>query len=168
LPNNLKKEHNFMEYENHYASKGVAGAGLGLGIAGTALGLMAGGLGNFGILSGNNKNVPSEDHCVNRYEANQAARIAELETEVKLRDSNIYTDGKILDLYKYVDGKLACIENQLCEQRVYNATNTSAIACLQGQVAQLAGLTKVVIPNTSICPGWGNVTVAPATTTTGA
>jgi hypothetical protein len=36
------------------------------------------------------------------------------------------------------------------------------------QVAQLAGLTKVVIPNTSICPGWGNVTVAPtAPATTG-
>lgn len=33
-----------MEYENKYASKGVAGAGLGLGIAGTALGVMAGGL----------------------------------------------------------------------------------------------------------------------------
>ena len=29
-----------------YASKGVAGSGLGLGIAGTALGLLNGGLGN--------------------------------------------------------------------------------------------------------------------------
>ena len=154
-----------MEYENHYASKGVAGTGLGLGIAGTALGLMAGGLGNFGILGGGNKNVASEDHCVNRYEAAQSARIAELETEVKLRDSNIYTDGKILELYKYVDGKFGAVEAQLCEQRVYNATNTAAIACLQGQVAQLAGLTKLVIPNTSVCPGWGNVTVTPATTT---
>jgi hypothetical protein len=35
-----------MEYENHFASKGVAGTGLGLGIAGTALSLMNGGLGN--------------------------------------------------------------------------------------------------------------------------
>lgn len=25
---------------------------------------------------------------------------------------------------------------------------------------------KVVIPNTSVCPGWGNVTITPATTTT--
>lgn len=40
-----------------YASKGVAGAGLGLGIAGTALGLLAGGLngnGLGGILGGSN------------------------------------------------------------------------------------------------------------------
>lgn len=158
-----------MEYENNYASKGVAGAGLGLGIAGTALGLMAGGLNGTGLFNGIGSNGCSADHFVNRYEAEQSARIAELETEVKLRDSNIYTDGKILDLYKYVDGKFGIVENQLCDQRVYNATNTATISCIQGQIAQLASLTKVVVPNTSICPGWGDVTVSvtPTTTTTG-
>lgn len=149
-----------MEYENKYANKGVAGAGLGLGIAGTALGLLNGGLGGLGF-GGNG--CPA-NHGINRYEAEMSARIAELETEVKLRDANIYTDAKLLDLYKYVDGKFGCIENQLCEQRVYNATNTAAISCIQNQIAQLAGLTKLVVPNDSICPGWGNVTVAPATT----
>jgi hypothetical protein len=155
-----------MEYENKYASKGVAGAGLGLGIAGTALGVMAGGLNGTGLFGGNRLEC-SEDHHINRYEAQQAARIAELETEVKLRDSNIYTDSKILELYKYVDGKFNVVEGQLCEQRVYNATNTAAIGCIQGQVAQLLALTKLVVPNTSICPGWGDVTVSvtPAPTT---
>ena len=43
-----------MEYENKYASKGVAGTGLGLGIAGTALGLLNGN--GLGILNGNNGN----------------------------------------------------------------------------------------------------------------
>ena len=158
-----------MEYENKYASKGVAGAGLGLGIAGTALGVMAGGLNGTGLFNGGNRNNGcSEDHYINRYEASQSARIAELETEVKLRDSNIYTDSKILDLYKYVDGKFNCIESQLCEQRVYNATNTAALSCLQGQVAQLASLTKIVVPNTSVCPGWGDVTVSVTPATAGA
>lgn len=147
-----------MEYENKYA-KGVAGAGLGLGIAGTALGLMAGGLNGTGLFGGNRVGC-SEDHHINRYEAQQSARIAELETEVKLRDSNIYTDSKILELYKYVDGKFNVVEGQLCEQRVYNATNTAAIGCIQGQIAQLMALTKLVVPNTSICPGWGDVTVS--------
>lgn len=142
-----------MEYENHYASKGVAGAGLGLGIAGTALGLLAGGLGNgTGLFTNNNTNCCGDNHIVNRYEAAQAARIAELETEVKLRDANTYTDGKLLDLYKYVDGKFGCIEGQLAQQAVYNATNTAALNCLNGQVAQLMNLTKVVIPATSVCP----------------
>jgi hypothetical protein len=159
------KEKNTMEMENKYASKGVAGTGLGLGIAGTALGLMAGG--NFpGIFGGNNCN---ENHVVNRYEASQAARIAELETEVKLRDANTYTDGKILEVYRYFDGKLEGVNAAICQQNVYNATNTAALNCIQGQVAQLMSLTKVVVPNSSVCPGWGDVTVSitPTTTTAG-
>jgi hypothetical protein len=151
-----------MEFENKYASKGVAGTGLGLGIAGTALGLLAG---NGLNLFGNNNNC-GDNGIVNRYELTQSARIAELETEVKLRDSNIYTDQKILDLYKYIDGKVANVEAQICQQNVYNATNTATINCIAGQINQLMGLTKLVVPNSSVCPGWGNVTVAPATTTT--
>lgn len=154
-----------MEYENNYASKGVAGTGLGLGIAGTALGLMAGN-GGFNLFGNNCNSGCSENNMVNRYELSQSARIAELETEVKLRDSNIYTDQKILDLYKYVDGKFSAVDAAICQQNVYNATNTATIACIQGQVAQLQGLTKLVIPNGSVCPGWGGVTVAPATTPT--
>lgn len=147
-----------MEHEN-YASKGVAGAGLGLGIAGTALGVMAGGLGNVGGIFGRNG---VQECYVSRFEAEQASRIAELETEVKLRDSNIYTDSKILELYKYVDGKFGIVENQLCEQKVYNATLNGAVSCIQGQIAALQALTKNVIPITNICP-------QPATaTTTGA
>lgn len=154
-----------MEYENKYASKGVAGAGLGLGIAGTALGLLNGGaLPN--VLGGAKNSACSEDHYINRYEAAQAARIAELETEVKLRDANTYTDGKILELYKYVDGRFGAVEGELCQQRVYNATNTAAINCINGQIAQLMSLTKIVIPNGSIFPGWGDVTVSITPTTT--
>jgi hypothetical protein len=163
----LLKGEKFMEYENHYASKGVAGTGLGLGIAGTALGLMNNGnLGN--IFGGGTRATCSEDHYINRYEAAQSARIAELETEVKLRDANTYTDGKILDLYRYVDGKFGIVEAHLSEQKVYNATNTASLACLQGQVAQLASLTKVIIPATSICPPvmpQYNSWTAPTTTT---
>ena len=156
-----------MEYENKYASKGVAGTGLGLGIAGTALGLLAGngGLNLFGNNCGCN-NGCGDNAMVNRYEANQNARIAELETEVKLRDSNIYTDNKILALYQYVDGKIQGIESQICQQNVYNATNTATINCMAGQIAQLMSLTKLVVPNSSVCPGWGDVTVAPATAPT--
>ena len=156
-----------MEYENKYASKGVAGAGLGLGIAGTALGLLSGGLNGTGLFGANPAMVCSENSMVNRYELGQANRIAELETEVKLRDANTYTDSKLLEMYKYVDGKFGRIEHELCDQKVFNATQIGTISCIQGQIAQLQSLTKLVVPNTSVCPGWGNVTVAPATTTAG-
>jgi hypothetical protein len=155
-----------------FASKGVGGTALGLSIGALGAQALTGGLGNIlgGIGVPRNNGCCAEDHLVNRYEAAQSARIAELENEVKLRDSNIYTDSKILDLYRYVDGKFGCIEGQIAQQAVYNATNTATLTCLQNQVAQLASLTKVVIPTASICPepmARFNSWTAPTTTTTG-
>ena len=143
-----------MEIENKYASKGVAGAGLGLGIAGTALGVLNGGLGNIlGNGWGMNGNcIPSESMPVTRYDAGKDARIAELETEVKLRDANIYTDSKLNDLRNYVDVKFAAVNDKLCAQAVHNATNDAVLGCMQGQIAQLMGLTKVIVPAANICP----------------
>ena len=117
-----------MEYENKYASKGVAGAGLGLGIAGTALGLLMNGNGLGGILGTgmNCHNGCHENTLINRYEAAQQARISELETEVKLRDSNIYTDQKILEVYKYFDGENKDIRNALAAQAVHNQKTADA------------------------------------------
>lgn len=147
-----------MEHENAYASKGVGGTALGLSIGALGAEVLGGTLGN---LFGGARNCTGNDAPVSRYEASLAAENAELKTEVKLRDSNIYTDNKILDLYRYVDGKFANVEAQINAQAVYNATNNAAINCINGQVAQLMALTKLVVPNSSICPGWGNVTVAP-------
>jgi hypothetical protein len=138
-----------------FASKGVAGSGLGLGIAGTALGVLNGGLGNVlgGIVPGMARaGCCSEDHMVNRYEAAQSARIAELETEVKLRDANTYTDSKILELYRYVDGRFGGVEAQICQQAVVNAQVTANLSCLQNTVNVLSGLTKTIIPIDNICP----------------
>lgn len=152
---------------SEYASKGVAGSGLGLGIAGTALGLLNGnGLG--GLFGGWNGGC-GDSTPVNRYEAAQSARIAELETEVKLRDANVYTMTEMGKLRDYVDRRFERVEHELCDQRVYNAANNSTMACINGQVAQLMGLTKLVVLNGSISPGWGDVTVTttPATTTGG-
>jgi hypothetical protein len=99
---------------------------------------------------------------VNRYEAAQASRIAELETRNKLLESNIYTDSKIADIYERLNTKIGVVEAAVNAQAVYNATNTATINCISGQVAQLMALTKTVIPITNICP-----TPAVATTTTG-
>lgn len=141
------------KYENRYASKGIAGTGLGLGIAGTALGVLAGGL-NTGALGARTvtNGSCSEDQYINRYEAQQSARIAELETEVKLRDANTYTDQKMLQMYQYIDGKFNNVEAQLCQQSVVNAQVAANLSCLQGTVETLQGLTKTVIPIDNVCP----------------
>ena len=153
-----------VEVEKDFASKGVAGSGLGLGIAGTALGLL-----NNGTLGGIFGNNGCNNHYVNRYEADQAARIAELETEVKLRDANTYTDSKILELYRYVDSKFNGVEAQICQQAVVNTQVAANLSCLQNTVATLSGLTKTIIPIDNICPPpmeRYNSWVAPTTATT--
>lgn len=132
-----------------YASKGVAGAGLGTGIAGLALGVLNGGLGN--LLSGNNCGC-NEDHWVNRYEAAQSSRISELETEVKLRDANTYTLSEMGKLRDYVDRKFDCVNASIAGQSVVNAQVAANLSCMQGNIATLMGLTKTVVPITSVCP----------------
>ena len=151
-----------------YASKGVAGAGLGTGIAGLALGVLNGGLGNLLNTTGINGGCCNEDHWVNRYEASQSARIAELETEVKLRDANVYTMSEMGKLRDYVDNRFNTVNTQLCNQNVLNAQLTANISCMQNNIATLMGLTKTVIPITSVCPEpmpLYNSYTAPTTTT---
>ena len=152
-----------------FAGKGVAGSGLGLGIAGTALGVLNGGLGNLlGGLGGCNC---AENMAVTRYELGLQNQIASKDGHIALLESNIYTDQKLNDLRNYVDAKVGVVEGAVNAQAVYNATNTATIGCIQGQIAQLQGLTKVVIPITSVCPEpmkLYNSWTAPTTPTTGA
>lgn len=148
-----------------FASKGVAGAGLGLGIAGTALGLLNGGAGLLNLHSGL-AGCCSENTAVNRYELNLTQEIASKDARIGLLESQVYVDQKLTDVVKDYTGQINALQAQLAQQAVYNATNTATIGCIQNQVNQLFGLTKLVVPNTSVCPGWGSVNVTPATTTT--
>ena len=156
---------------SEYASKGVAGSGLGLGIAGTALGLLnnggLGGLFNWGGCG----NGCGDNALVNRYEAGQNARIAELETEVKLRDANTYTLTEMGKLRDYVDRRFSGVEAQISAQAVINAQVAANLSCMQGNIATLMGLTKTVVPIANICPEpmpLYNSWTAPTAPTTGA
>ena len=131
------------------------------------MGVLNGGLGN--LLSGAGGNCGcNEDHWVNRYEASQSARIAELETEVKLRDANTYTLSEMGKLRDYVDHRFDGVNAQLCNQNVLNAQVTANLSCMQNNIATLMGLTKTVVPITSVCPEpmpQYNSWTAPTTTT---
>lgn len=151
-----------------YASNGKGNLGVTLGAIGTGLSALNGGLGNLLGGYGPRNGWDCEGHVVTRYEAGQAARIAELETEVKLRDANAYTDKKMLELYQYVDGRLRGVEGQISQQAVVNAQITANIGCMQGQINELAAMTKTVIPINNICPepmARYNSWTAPTTTT---
>lgn len=142
------------------------------------LGNLLGGLGNCNNNRGcNNGCYDAGDMAVSRYEAGMMNMLAYKDSEIANLKSSIYTDQKIVDVYTALAGMIKevatevrnnkdCQEHVNREQAVYNGVNTATLQCLQGQVAQLFGLTKLVVPNGSVCPGWGNVTITPATAPT--
>ena len=166
-----------------FASVGKANAGLTTGIIGTSLsGLLAAGINPLGMLGGMGRNGCCEsDHMVSRYDQGKENEITQLKMEKALLESNIYTDSKIADVYERLNTKIAAeiggvnyrinnAEAQLAAQAVYNATNTASINCIQGQVAQLMGLTKLIVPSSSVCPApmpLYNSFSVPTTTTAG-
>ena len=163
-----------------YASNGKGNLGVTLGAIGTGLGVLGGGLGN---LLGGWGMAPaamcSENTPVSRYELNQQKTISEKDMEIAYWRGQDENNRKISDSYSKLEKRLielaaevrANKEEQVAinmQQAVYNGTNTATIGCIQAQVNQLLGLTKLVVPNASVCPGWGaaKVTVEPATATT--
>lgn len=135
-----------VEVEKDFASKGVAGAGLGTGIAGLSLGVLNAMGNNGGLLGG-------------LFGGNNCGALFAWERELSRKDAEIgslradlATDRKVLELYQYVDGRMRNIEGQLAQQAVVNAQITGNISCMQNTINTLSGLTKTVIPINSICP----------------
>lgn len=154
----------------NFASKGVAGTGLGLGIAGTALGVLNGGGGGIlGGLFGGNCGC-SENVAVNRYELTQQNEITNRDMEIAYLKGRDAAKTDSLELYKYVDGRFRGIEAQIAGQAVVNAQITANIGCIQNTIAGLTALTKTVIPIGNVCPepmAAYNSWTAPTTTTAG-
>lgn len=160
-----------------FADRFLGGGGCGNGgILGGLLGGNRNGCGNGGmdaatimaLMAAGNGCGCGHEPVINRYEAGLAARISELETDVKLRDANTYTLTKMGELRDYVDAKFSKVDDRLCKQIEWNTAQSGALNCMASQIAQFYGLTKLVVPNSSVCPGWGGVTIAPATTPTAA
>lgn len=121
--------------------------------------------------------VCSESQPVNRYEMNMALSLAQKDGEIATLKADKYTDQKLVEVYAELERRVNAVsatvqqnkEEQYqinLQQATYNGTNTAAMGCMQQQINALLGLTKLVVPNSSVCPGWGNVTITPATSTT--
>ena len=157
--------------EMTYASNGKGNLGVTLGAIGTGLGVLGngilnGGLFNLGARNNGCNGYPhnangynpccSDDELVTRYDAGKDAKIASLEMEKALLEAHAFTDKKSLEMYTYFDTWRRQHEAEqnamFTQQAVYNATNTANIGCMQKQIEQLYGMTKLVIPATSVCP----------------
>ena len=133
-----------MQMNKEYASKGVAGAGLGAGIAGLSLGVLnsLGGLSALAgawnrpavqndvitaaltasMLQGRACPAPCGSDCdpVTQRELRLTQTIAEKDSQIALRDANTYGDQKALEMYKYIDGRFREVAAEIASQKVQN------------------------------------------------
>lgn len=126
-----------------FASKGVAGSGLGLGIAGTALGLLNNGGNGLlgGLLGGGNQNVVSALQA----ELKCCCEKQELREQIVL--------GKVNELALTTQAKFGCIDQTIA-----------------GMMGTIGKITDTIVPMSAICPtpmakynAWVAPTNTPAT-----
>ena len=161
-----------------YASKGVAGTGLGLGIAGTALGLLNGNGNVLGGLLGGGSQVSalqSENAMLKaeNYSDKNAKEVyaQSLSDNRRLRDEAFAFIKPLADesannrveLAKLqAELKCCCEKQELREQIILGKVNELGLttqakfACLDQTIAGIAGtlggITKTVIPMSAMCP----------------
>lgn len=126
-----------------YTSRGVGNAALTTGIIGTSLGAINSAGGLAGILGVSPKgNVPPPDpgdRPVTRYEMGLFKEIAEKNDEIVLLKANQYTDNKA-----------GVLQAQISEQAAWNAAATATMGNIAGQIQQLFGITKLMVPSVNI------------------
>ncbi|MBR4442556.1 MAG: hypothetical protein IKS52_04720, partial [Clostridia bacterium] len=100
--------------------------------------------GELGNLLGGRRDSNPEDRPVTRYEM------------------GLISENTLLKANQYADNKAAGLQAQIGQQSVWNATQEGILRSQQEQLAQLYTLTKLVVPNDAVMPGWGSVTIKPA------
>lgn len=151
----------------------VAGRGTeALGIIGTVLGGVAvaaqGALGAGGVGMTPRSGTGTDTDTVSKETFDLSLRLANSERDNAILTAELNTEKKMVEVYNALNDKInAAVANQTAinsAQAVTNCAVTSQLAVLNSNVATLMGLTKTVIPNGNVCPGWGDVTVSVGTT----
>lgn len=124
------------------------------------VGVVGGYLGGIGqalnMLTGYGTGMSEGDRPVSRYEMNLLKESMAKDSEIALLKSEQNTEVKIADVYERVMTRVnadrAAQQEINAAQAVYNATNGATVATISAQVAQLMGLTKIVVPADNVCP----------------
>jgi hypothetical protein len=105
-----------------FASKGVAGSGLGLGIAGTALGVLNSSNGGNGLLGG-------------LFGNNNCGQVSALQSEVAMLKAEKYSDKNTADVYGAIRGEYKdLLEKWITPLADESARNRERVAVLETQV----------------------------------
>lgn len=151
--------------EKSVASTGLAGAALGLAIPGTValVNQLSGGNGLLGGLFNGG--------------CNNNASVSALEAALAMEKAERYTDQTGTEVYKQfakerneIQAQISAIFAAIAQMdktvSVNEAITNERVTCLAGKVNDIYDVFKLVVPNSSVCPGWGNVTITPSASTT--
>lgn len=178
-----------------YASKGTEGratAALTTGVIGTALGAMNSGLfsglgrnvwgGNAGYYNGADAVTMQNNPYVTKDMLELQMKLVDSQKENAILNADLSSEKKMVEVYNASLNRTNAVRDELSQrireveckvdanaasQSVINCQCNSNLSLLNSQVGQLFALTKMVIPNQNVCPGWGDVRVAPIPVNTG-
>ena len=155
-----------------YASRGTGTAALTTGIIGTGLGALNSGL--FGGLFGGG--AAAQQNYVTRDMLELQMKLVDSQKENAILNADLSSEKKMVEVFNASLNRTNAVRDELSQrireveakvdanaasQAVINCQCNSNLTLLNSQIGQLFSLTQLKIPNTSVCPGWGGVTVTP-------
>lgn len=149
----------------------VAGRGTqALGIIGTVLGgLAVAAEGAVGTGLGRSTVTVDGSDAVNKETLDMALQLTNSQRDNAILTAELNTEKKMVEVYNALNDKINRLNTEQAAinsaQSVTNCAVTSQLAVAQSNINTLMGLTKTVIPNSNVCPGWGTATVSVETTT---
>ncbi len=179
-----------MEYNNNAKVNGALATGI-VGTALGAVNLLHNGYGLNGIASAANSPIGSaavgaiasnmmHGNCKPEYitkeEFELQREIGDLKTQNAILQADQASENKMTEVYRQAHSEIAALreivnankDNQNAwntSQSVANAQMSASIAANASSIAALSNsfgeVTKTVVPNTSVCPGWGVAMVNP-------
>ncbi|MCQ2513121.1 MAG: hypothetical protein MJ092_07050 [Lachnospiraceae bacterium] len=164
---------NMAGYGRGFGGYGMGDYGAGYAAART-MDTMAGMAGMAGMAAGANMNRCSENTPATRYDLEYIQKLMTKDQEIAILKSEQNTEIKIAEVYERV---MKRVNEDRDHQQAWNAQQMVNNANMSGAIARNAenindlkesckAITRLVVPNSAICPGWGQVTVTPQPTGT--
>lgn len=171
-----------------YASNAKGNLGVTLGAVGTGLNLLTGGIGlmNAGC-NMNNMNRMGYGNChvfndyVTKDELRMSQEISAKDSQIALISAELDSEKKMIEVYKQTRSDIKELQDEVRDNRkeqdvwnttqaVNNAHMSAAIAANRMSIESLQNccnsITQLKIPNSAVCPGWGDIKVSPVPATT--
>lgn len=169
-----------------YASNAKGNLGVTLGAIGTGLGVLNGGVGLLGM-GGNGIMCQNTSRYVTKDELTMSQEIASKDSRIAFLEAESDSEKKMIEVYRQSHAELVTLRDNVnadikelrnevntnrreqdawnASQSVANAQMSAAIAVNANSIADLKNccnsITQIKIPNSAVCPGWGNITVTP-------